>query len=121
MAKIDAKLTTQAANEGQRAHVRSVTSRLPQLSSHLQTQLNDADWSTKREIIRALVQRLRLGQQMSRLFSAYQQRQAANSGVNYGDIVPGVNSPLNAKPLKNRARHLLHWSQIDFERPDGRQ
>jgi hypothetical protein len=41
--------------------VRSVMSRLVELSTHLQSQLNDADWATKREIVRALVQRIEIG------------------------------------------------------------
>jgi hypothetical protein len=36
-------------------------SRLADFSSRLQSQLNDADWATKREIIRALVQRIEIG------------------------------------------------------------
>ena len=44
-----------------RTHLRSVMSRLTEISSQLQIQLNDADWATKREIIRALVQRIEIG------------------------------------------------------------
>jgi hypothetical protein len=36
-------------------------SRLAELSSHLQSQLKVADWATKREIIRAVVQRIEIG------------------------------------------------------------
>jgi len=61
IADIDTKIGAQAADEDRRAHVRSVMSRLAELSSHLQSQLNDADWSTKREIICALVQRIEIG------------------------------------------------------------
>jgi len=35
---------------------------LTEISSHLQNELSDADWTTKREIIRALVQRIEIGQ-----------------------------------------------------------
>jgi hypothetical protein len=35
--------------------------RLTTLSAHLQPQLNKADWSTRREIIRAIVQRIEIG------------------------------------------------------------
>jgi site-specific DNA recombinase len=61
IADIDTKIGAQAADEDRRARVRSVMNRLAELSSHLQSQLNDADWSTKREIIRALVQRIEIG------------------------------------------------------------
>jgi hypothetical protein len=33
-------------------------SRLGELSNHIESQLNDPDWATKREIIRAVVQRI---------------------------------------------------------------
>jgi hypothetical protein len=35
--------------------------RLAELSTHLQTQLNDADWTTKRDVLRALIQRIEIG------------------------------------------------------------
>jgi hypothetical protein len=36
--------------------------RLAELSTHLQTQVvNDADWTTKREVLRALIQRIEIG------------------------------------------------------------
>ena len=61
IADIDKKIGTQAADEERRTHVRSVMNRLAELSTHLQSQLNDADWATKREIVRALVQRIEIG------------------------------------------------------------
>jgi site-specific DNA recombinase len=61
IADIDKKIGTQAADEDRRTHVRSVMNRLAELSTHLQSQLNDADWATKREIVRALVQRIEIG------------------------------------------------------------
>src|SRR5436309_11117429 len=61
IADIDTKIGFKAADEEGRAHLRSMMSRLAELSTHLQSQLNDADWSTKREIIRALVQRIETG------------------------------------------------------------
>jgi hypothetical protein len=35
--------------------------RLAELSNHLQSRLNDADWITKREAIHTLVQRIEIG------------------------------------------------------------
>ena len=61
IADIDKKIGTQAADEERRTHVRSIMNRLAELSTHLQSQLNDADWATKREIVRALVQRIEIG------------------------------------------------------------
>jgi hypothetical protein len=61
IADIDEKIGTQAADEERRTHVRSVMNRLAELSTHLQSQLNNADWVTKREIVRALVQRIEIG------------------------------------------------------------
>jgi site-specific DNA recombinase len=61
IADIDKKIGTQAADEERRTHVRSIMNRLAELSTHLQSQLNNADWATKREIVRALVQRIEIG------------------------------------------------------------
>ena len=36
-------------------------SRLAELSNHLESQLRDPDWATKREIIRTIVQRIEIG------------------------------------------------------------
>ena len=43
-ADIDTKISAQAADEDRRAHVHSEMSRLAELSTHLQSELNDADW-----------------------------------------------------------------------------
>ena len=64
IAEIDTKIEAQATDEDRRAHVRSATSRLADLSMHLKSQLNDAGWSTRREIIRSLVQRIEIGPTM---------------------------------------------------------
>jgi hypothetical protein len=61
MADIDAKIGGKAADADRQAHVRSVMRRLAEFSSRLQSQLNDADWATKREIVRSLVQRIEIG------------------------------------------------------------
>jgi site-specific DNA recombinase len=61
IAEIEAKLGTQKTGEERRGQVRALMSRLGELSSHLQSQLNDPDWTTKREIIRALMQRIEIG------------------------------------------------------------
>ena len=61
IADIDEKIGTQAADEERRTHVRLVMNRLAELSTHLQSQLKNADWATKREIVRALVQRIEIG------------------------------------------------------------
>ncbi len=62
IADIDAKIGAQATDEDRRAHVDLVMSRLAELSRHLDSQLNNPDWATKREAIRALVQRIEIGQ-----------------------------------------------------------
>jgi site-specific DNA recombinase len=51
IADIDATIAAQISVEGRQAHLRSVRSRLTETSSHVQNQLNDTDWTTKREII----------------------------------------------------------------------
>jgi site-specific DNA recombinase len=61
VADIEAKIAAHTSDEGRRAHLRSVRNRLTEISSHVQNQLSDADWTTKREIVRALVQRIEIG------------------------------------------------------------
>ena len=61
IADIETKLAAHAAAEERRIHVRSAMSRLAELSTHLQRQLNDADWTTKRDVLRALIQRIEIG------------------------------------------------------------
>ncbi|HEY6302971.1 MAG TPA: hypothetical protein VIX14_07875 [Terriglobales bacterium] len=61
ISEIETKLSAQAADQDHRVHVRSLRTRLAALSNHLQSHLNEADWTTKREIIRALVQRIEIG------------------------------------------------------------
>ena len=48
----------------------SVQGRLAELSSRLKNKLSDADWNTKREMIRALVQRIEIGQTKIALYFA---------------------------------------------------
>jgi hypothetical protein len=59
--EIDAKIAAPSSDEGQQAHFRSVRSRLSEISNQVQNQLNDADWTPKRESIRALIQRIEIG------------------------------------------------------------
>jgi site-specific DNA recombinase len=61
LADLDSKIASEATNEERHAHLRSAMTRLTELSTHLQSQLNNADWATKREIIRAIVQRIEIG------------------------------------------------------------
>jgi site-specific DNA recombinase len=61
LADLDAKMALQSADEDRYVHVRSVMSRLAELSGHLPPQLNKADWATRREIIRAVIQRIDIG------------------------------------------------------------
>ena len=58
IAESEAKLSAQKTGEERPAHVRSSMSRLGELSNHIESQLNDPEWATKREIIRAVVQRI---------------------------------------------------------------
>ena len=76
IADIDAKIGTQPVDEDRRAHVDLVMSRLAELSRHLESQLNVADWATKREIIRTLVQASSLVKRRSQLSSVCQRRRA---------------------------------------------
>jgi len=61
LADFDAKIASQGADDDRRAHIASAMSRLAELSSHVQSELKKANWATKREIIRAVVQRIEIG------------------------------------------------------------
>ena len=61
ISEIETKLAGQAADQERQTHVHMLRTRLAELSSHLRSHLNEADWTTKREIIRALVQRIEIG------------------------------------------------------------
>jgi site-specific DNA recombinase len=61
IADLEAKIAAQTSDEGRQAHSRSVRSRLAEISSHVQNQLSDVDWTAKRDIIRALIQRIEIG------------------------------------------------------------
>jgi hypothetical protein len=95
IADIGTKIGAQAADEDRRARVRSVMSRLTELSSHLQSQLNDADWSTKREIYPRPCSAHRDWANESRgcAPSTYGDERPS-FGADYGDIVPSVNRPV---------------------------
>jgi site-specific DNA recombinase len=61
IAEIDATIAAQTSDEGRQAHLRSVRNRLTEISRHVQDKLSHAEWTTKREIIRALIQRIEIG------------------------------------------------------------
>jgi site-specific DNA recombinase len=61
VADLDAKITSQATDEDRGAYIHLVMSCLTELSRHMKSQLKKPDWATKREIIRAVVQRIEIG------------------------------------------------------------
>jgi site-specific DNA recombinase len=62
ISEIDVKIATQTSDQGRQARLQLVRSRITEISRHLQNELSDADWTTKREIIRAVIQRIEIGQ-----------------------------------------------------------
>jgi site-specific DNA recombinase len=58
---LDAKIASHAADQDRRAHIHLAMRRLTELSRSLQAELKKANWATKREIIRAVVQRIEIG------------------------------------------------------------
>ena len=67
---IDPTIAAQTSEEDTQTRLLSVQGRLAELSSRLKNKLSDADWSTKREMIRALVQRIEIGQTKIALYFA---------------------------------------------------
>lgn len=93
IAGIDAKIGAHAVDEDRRAQVRSVMRRLAELSSHLQFPLCEAGWATKREIIRAFVQRLEIAPTKVAVVLRLPMETSARAGADYDDIVPSVKPP----------------------------
>jgi site-specific DNA recombinase len=58
LAKLDAEAKKQADEESQRVELRLVIGHLQEFVDRIKCGLHDADWSTRREIIRALVKRV---------------------------------------------------------------
>ena len=61
LADLDARIALPAADEDRLAHVHLAMTRLAELSSQMPLQLKKADWAMKREIIRAVIQRIEIG------------------------------------------------------------
>ena len=61
LADFDAKIASQGADNDRRAPIASAMSHLTDLSSRVRSELKKANWDTKREIIRAVVQRIEIG------------------------------------------------------------
>ncbi len=70
-------------------------SRLTEISSHLQNELSDVDCTTNREIIRALVQRIEIGQTIA-VVLCLRTDTGARASSPLVAFVPGVNMPQNA-------------------------
>jgi len=71
IADIDAKIAAHTTDQDRQAHLRSVRSRLAEMSSHVKTRLSDADWTTKQELSVPLFSGSRLGQRKSQLSFVY--------------------------------------------------
>jgi len=106
IAAIETKLAAHAAAEERRIQVGSAMSRLAELSTHLQTQLNDADWTTKREALRAFTQRIEIG---PRSVAVVLRVPAETSGRTLESIT--VLSSRSAQQPQIRSAHRQHRPQ----------
>jgi len=61
LAELDEKIGAQADDEDRDVHIRSAMARLTEVSIHLRSKLKKPTWAIKREIIRAVVQRIEIG------------------------------------------------------------
>ena len=61
LADLDAKMAWQPADEDRGASIHLEISRLTEMSRHMKLQPEKPDWTTKREIIRTVVQRTEIG------------------------------------------------------------
>jgi site-specific DNA recombinase len=67
LTKLEADAQTLAAQEAQRAEVRLALTRLQEFAEQVKQGLEQADWATRREVIRALVKRVEVGTQEVRI------------------------------------------------------
>jgi site-specific DNA recombinase len=64
---LEAEVKKQADEESQRAELRLVIGQLQEFANHIKSGLHDADWSTRREIVRALVKCVEVGEAQVRV------------------------------------------------------
>jgi site-specific DNA recombinase len=67
LATLEAEVKKQADEESQRAELRLVIGQLQEFATRIKSGLHDADWSTRREIIRALVKRIEVDEAQVRV------------------------------------------------------
>ncbi len=67
LATLEAEVKKQADEESQRAELRLVIGQLQEFAKRIKSGLHDADWSTKREIIRALVKSIEVDEAQVRV------------------------------------------------------
>ena len=67
LATLEAEAKKQADEESQRAELRLVIGQLQEFVDRIKSGLHDADWSTRREIIRALVKRVEVDEAQVRV------------------------------------------------------
>ena len=67
LATLEAEVKKQADEESQRAELRLVIGQLQEFATRIKSGLHDADWSTRREIIRALVKRVEVDEDQVRV------------------------------------------------------
>ena len=67
LAKLEAEAKKQAENEAQRTELRLVIGHLQEFADRIKSGLHDADWLTRREIIRALVKRVEVDEAQVRV------------------------------------------------------
>jgi site-specific DNA recombinase len=67
LATLETEAKKQAAEESQRVELRLVIGHLQEFVNRIKSGLHDADWSTRREIIRALVKRVQVDEALVRV------------------------------------------------------
>ena len=67
LSKLEAEAKKQAENESQRTELRLVIGHLHEFADRIKSGLHDADWLTRREIIRALVKRVEIDEAQVRV------------------------------------------------------
>ena len=93
LAKLQAEADTVVGQQVEEQNMQAVIGQMQEFTARVQSGLKDADWSTRREVIRALVKRIEIGKEAVRVI------------YRIGDV------PFERGPLGGRSQHC--WRRAD--------
>jgi site-specific DNA recombinase len=115
LAKLEAEAKKQADEESQRVELRLVIGHLQEFVDHIKSGLHDADWSTRREIIRALVKRVEVDEAQVRVIYRINPLPFDHGpeGGRLQDCWRREHPALRASGFRMRHRPGLHYARLE--------